>query len=317
MKKEEQFEMIENYLAGQLSVKERAAFEQAVRADEELAWELEVQRDMHQLMATQPIDDLRNNLKAISLEFDEEGKAVGTKEKGKPKSNGWRWPLLGVFLLLGVWGVVHLSSSAESPTSALENQSTPASSEVERGEEEASEMATPIEEKEAQSPTETVAPAPQQQQTTTPAPTPTEKIKDTKNPPPIAFHYEPNPAIEAELSSGLRGDYDFEIVAPAEEAKLAIQNGQTTFLLEGTLDTDKTPEDDFSLVLEMYSNRKEDYEEGDFLVQLPLELEGGATPYGFRLSVAFEAEAWRLYYYLVKDVYSGAVLTGGRIMSNE
>lgn len=82
--------------------------------------------------------------------------------------------------------------------------------------------------------------------------------------------------------------------------------------MEGTLETAKRPEKDFELLLELYSNEAGAYRNSQTILQEILSLEEVSDDtYRFATTHKIELQP-RLYYYLLRDDFSGAVLLGGR-----
>ncbi len=128
----------------------------------------------------------------------------------------------------------------------------------------------------------------------------------------IAANYEANTLIESEFGTSLRGNYAFNITAPKTDESFSLQENQLNWMLEGSLETTKRPEQDFSLLLEIYTNESELYKASKPLVQSPIALEEvEESVYHFTYQQALNVDL-RLYYYLLRDDFTGAVLAGGR-----
>ena len=126
-----------------------------------------------------------------------------------------------------------------------------------------------------------------------------------------AANYDVNPLIENELNSFLRGDYDVKKIAPKDDVVYEAKNGRINFSYQGELDTEKIPEDDFSLVMEIYSNEIEAFKKNEFIIQRPVKINSDTSPFELSWTAIFDAQA-KLYYYLLRDDYSGVILNGGR-----
>ena len=72
MKKDQAtYELIEQYLQGQLAGEALADFEKQLESDEELRAELAVQRELHDLLGDAEVNDLDAKLDVLSKEFAE------------------------------------------------------------------------------------------------------------------------------------------------------------------------------------------------------------------------------------------------------
>lgn len=135
---------------------------------------------------------------------------------------------------------------------------------------------------------------------------------ESSKPQMIAANYEANSLIESEFGTSLRGNYTFNITTPKANQRFSLQDGKLNWILEGSLETNKRPDRDFSLLLEIYTNSTEQYQRSKPLAQSPISLEEvEESVYRFTYQQALNVDL-RLYYYLLRDDFTGAVLAGGR-----
>jgi len=296
MLEQEQYEQIEIYLAQQMNEAEQQAFEQALAKDDALREALTVHQDMQSLYASKTKDTLRASLQQIRKEFDDNGKALNSRPGFAPevkRSYRWLWLLLAVATGIAYYVYATAKAVQENPRPITEP--------------------TPIQ------PIEQTPSAPTEGNThevesiTIP---PVERDDKEVSPPaknlPIAANDEPNPRLEAEIRSFLRGDFQLELQSPVDDQSVSLILGKARFELAGELETELVPEDDFSLFVEIYHNAPNDFEKGQYVTKQELMLEANETLYTVKQKVQFSASPG-LYYYLIKDDFGGAVLGGGRL----
>ena len=292
--KEQQFEKIENYLSGEMRGEDRRDFEQEVENDTELKMELRLQKEMHEYMVSSPKDDLRESLSRLNDEFSE----------GDTNKNTFpfrRWLLGFLMVLIGVAGWFFLSErdagsfADDNDNSTTVEQQVPQNQTGEKND---------IENKGDESGTQGSNNGGTKEEV--------ENKKKTVPPRPIAEagNYQLNPVIEAELGDNLRGGYEFILSEPEKGKVFNSNNGQLNFILKGSLTTDKIPEEDFSLLLEIYDNEEENYKQEKPALQKAISL-SGESPFLFELNSEIKVQE-RFYYYLIKDDFSGVVLAGGK-----
>ena len=122
----------------------------------------------------------------------------------------------------------------------------------------------------------------------------------------------PNPQLEAELGSMLRGDFSLDIQSPTAQQTIYVRNGEISLTLTALLETQLLPGDDFSLFIEIYSNVPVDFRNSNYVINHPLTVYNNSTPYSIQESVTLTTQPG-LYYYLIRDDFSGATLGGGRL----
>ncbi|MGK0363971.1 MAG: hypothetical protein ACI85O_001025 [Saprospiraceae bacterium] len=138
-----------------------------------------------------------------------------------------------------------------------------------------------------------------------------QKVEEKTETPVYAANYDANPLIENELNSFLRGDYKVTKISPIGERTYIAKDGRISFSYRGELETEKMPEDDFSLIMEIYSNELDAFKLERFIIQSPVDLSSEASPYQLAWAANFDVEP-KLYYYLLRDDYSGVTLNGGK-----
>lgn len=120
-------QQIQRYLDGEMSASEQQAFEQKIAADETLAQEIVLQKDISSLLADTPENALRKNLQTLSDQHK------SSSSSGRSWKNFiWLTPLLLVF---GIWffssspndGSEEISTStpSEIPSTPVDSPSSP------------------------------------------------------------------------------------------------------------------------------------------------------------------------------------------------
>ena len=103
---EEKHRKIEDYLHRKLKGESRKKFEQEMQADDQLSKEVDLHRDMEELLSDSPENALRKNLSLLGKEAD---------RASAPKSNRWAIAILIPLLLTIVWWFWTGSNSDQSP----------------------------------------------------------------------------------------------------------------------------------------------------------------------------------------------------------
>lgn len=283
----EKFEKIDDYLSGDMNDQEKTAFENDLVNDEELSKEFSFRKDVHRLMTSSPRDAFKDNLANVDAAYV--APKSGTTAKGK-------WNIL-LFALIGIAIVGIVTLQIKNLPSAPEESSTPS-------------VSTPELPKDNQKEVKQEEPAKnttQKEEETKPKSPP--KTEQTQAPKPK--FYADNALLENAIGSNLRGNYKWSIKTPLANTSLAASNGKATFHLIGMLETDDLPGEDFELILEIYSNEEGNFEQKKSILSQPLGLSNDEAPFMFDYSVDLSVEP-RLYYYLIKDDFTGAVLYGGK-----
>ncbi len=271
----DKFEQIEDYLAGRLTGEAREQFERAAQNDPELAAQLALYRDMASSLAPAPEDALRASLDQLN-------------RRQARKNRRWWW--LAALLLLTAGAAVWLIRRPSAPPAAP--------------------------------PQNTQLGAPPVAQQTTPASPPTPNPDSLKRPPDtgsrpeappprLAAAFEPNPRLEAQLGSRMRGDdYRFRIHRPAANAALKRLGGKVDFLLSGALETGAARVDaPFRLLV--FSNKPQDYADFRFLLAAPLAFEKSGDAFRFQYTSSLKMTPG-LYYFLIEAEDSGLVYYGAK-----
>ena len=99
------YELIEQYLQGELTGEAMADFEQQLQTDEELREEVQVQREVHEMLGDTELTALDEKLSAIRSEFEEEGIETGQADEAPVvKLNPYRrlWLVAAAVLTLAI-----------------------------------------------------------------------------------------------------------------------------------------------------------------------------------------------------------------------
>lgn len=277
---EDKYQKIQAYLDQEMSEKEARAFEREISADQELAQELKLHREMEDLLADSPENALRKSLDLLGQEAKGENPKQGFNSR-------WLWLLLPVLLGLTWW----LSRDNAVPDGIerdppIEQQAPPS-----RGEEQLPPKQE--EEPENQQPTEE-APPPQRQND--------QDSKAQEEPPrAIAANFTPNPSLEFLMENNLRdNDIRIELVEQQENVRLTQAGEAISFEVRYAVQSREDPSPiDFKLHL--FSNDRQAFE--DFsplstndLAVVPIE----ADRYQIDFAASFTLQPG-LYYYLLED----------------
>lgn len=277
-------QQIEAYLLNQLSESEKATFQTKLLFDKKLQEEV---KRMRQIQKGAVIEKQVASSKGTKTAF-------------------WKW--LVPLLVIGLIGT-YFSSQKET--------TNPSNEQLDK----TTDIFLPIEAPKAEQLPAVETESKNEEKTVTPTKQPKKKPNSIKKEVPVASeriryasNYTVNPVLEAALTANLRGDYDFTIKTPKTAQTFELKNNKITWNLTGELITDNLPEEDFSLILEVYVNKKDVYENGETFLQVPITLEKiEETKYRFTSSHQLEV-ARRLYYYLLRDDFSGATFTGGKFL---
>ncbi len=225
---EQQYEQIEQYLAGTLTGTDLEAFEQALQTDPELAKEVALHQMAQNFLSDGAELDLRRNLDAISTNFFFKDQA---NKQGGWKGNSW-------LVLFGVVGLsVLIYFLIKSPANPGET-STPSIQD--------STQLSP--EQETSEPQQTIDTS-----ITNPANTTTTNPEE----PPIAARdpFAVNPILEALLATDQQSNI-FEFTEM--EASTNFINNQTNLIIEGELYTAISP-DSMNLQIQVFNNDPVNY----------------------------------------------------------
>ncbi|MCB0586983.1 MAG: hypothetical protein KDD06_16885 [Phaeodactylibacter sp.] len=269
---------IEQYLSGELSAGERERFRQEMESDEELRAEVALHRMLQEEFGDRPRQELIQKLDTLGEQyFGPPPPSVGRK--------GWRLILAVILVVLAGSGVIWLSLSSPAPEEARPD----------------------TEERIPHAPEAPVFPEPpntSRQEGVPAQPAPPEHEDRTSGPVAQAnpADFAPNPYFEGLMNGTVRGE---GLRFSAVNAR--VENGQ--FILQGQVR--KPAAEERSLAVFVYSNKEQDYIDGNVLLRFPLnlqpdmEVEPVLTPAGeelqaFDFTVA-ERVTWRpgLYYYFL------------------
>ena len=285
---EEKHRKIEDYLHNKLRGESRKEFEQEMQADDQLSKEVELHRDMEDLLSDSPENALRKNLSILGKEAD---------TASAPKSNRWAIAILIPILLTMVWWFWTGSNSDQSPDSNTvpqEQQTSPAIP---------TEELSPIPAQDApmeQPQEEEVEPQPTTP--TTPPPSPGRK-RGQREPAPraIAANIVPNPSLEFLIENNLRdAEMSVKFTMKQKDIQLAAAADPSPFQIKIELQSrEDISQQDFKLHL--FSNDRQAFD--DFspvntsdLTITPIE----GDIYGIDFAKSYTLEPG-LYYYIIED----------------
>lgn len=209
---EDTYQKIQRYLDQEMSSEELAAFEKIIDADQEVAREVALHKDMAELLADTPENKLRQSLKILNDQAKD--------DSGKPgySLRYWLW-LIPLFLTaIGWWFFKSDKSIAPSENvTSKEVQTEPA---IELEEKDQTQKA---EEKPEQG---LKVPEDQNETLEPKEPAPIQKPSDT--PPPIAANFEPNPAIEFLIENNVRNN-DFQLEVEKRQNDITLPSATEAF----------------------------------------------------------------------------------------
>ncbi len=284
---EETYDKIQRYLDGELTAQERAAFEQEMETDQELALEVALHTDMEELLADSPENELRQTLHRLGDEVD--GVSTSTGRSLLPK---WVWLLIPLVLFAGWWLLQPPLEEAPSTEDIMEQTETTG----EGTEEEATEMQQlpqEIEEEEA------IPETPKKTQEKERGPRGKEK-EPTSTSRPIAANFDPNPSLEFLIDNNLRSD-DYEWTEIQLQKNITgTANQPFAFRFAGTLETaaDLSGQE---FKLHLFSNDPSAFDNFEPLSTNDLTVQKKANEsyqINFQKSMTL---APGLYYYLIED----------------
>lgn len=300
---EEIYRNIQRYLDDQLGPEDREAFEREMKANAELAREVELNREMKTFLADTPENELRRNLQLLGEQAQE--------PKTGLSGGWWRWLVFILPLVLISWWLLRDSQENSRVESVVPQEETPAPA-VNQDED-----VTPP-------PQEKTDPK-QEDAKTIPAPE-TQRSKETETPPekpiqatdkdrgPIAANVDPLPALELLIDNNVRSD-DFQWVDtnPPPDVSQPSPGAAFSFRFSGTLTSEANlAEKEFQLHL--FSNAPDAFAAFDPLFSFPLTVEG--TP-----EATFQVDFQKtltlrpgLYYYLIEEVATERIFWVGKFM---
>ena len=283
MDKQTHFEKIEQFLAGKLKGKALENFEQQLQTQEDFAQEVDLHKQLKESIKHSPEDDLRANLNKLANRHS----PSPAKKRFSP------WGIMAIIILFGglsLWFFINDSPIKKNPVI----------------EEKINEPSTPSIDKEAPVNTKKVPTQKEEQQKKVFKKE--QKVKPERKNIPIAANLEINPVLDSQIGNATRGgDYHFTIKSPKKEAYLKTELGVSVFEFSGLLETD---ESDISSTFQvhLFSNKKEDYENFDTKLTLPLEFnkkEDGVFEFSLTQRIKLSPG---LFYYLLEDADSGEII---------
>lgn len=302
MDKQKRQEQIERFLHGDLSREERKAFAQAMEQDPELAEEVALQRLIREELSDHPKQAFLNELNTLSDEFF--GPAEGSPEpetaQEKPGRRSWKYGLGALIILL--LGFLAWQYFQPAPPPATE-QSIPAPpvSEPAPSPENAPASPTPPEKSEAPEPKAPPAEA---------EPAPVQPIAEAD-----PANFTPHPYLHDLIDRQVRsGEWTIDLKAELSPQGLLSVEGQIT---------SQEPLQDQEFLLFVYSNKGEDYLNGDYLIRDAVELqkaqdepgpaEEGESRYAFSWQKTVDwTPGW--YYYFLARARDEEPLVVGRVV---
>ena len=280
------YRRIDEYLENELSSDERRNFEQAMSEDEELAKEVALQKEIQELLADTPENELRQNLERLNKQL---------VEKETPSRPGWQWGALLLLLILPIiwWLYKPGEENIEPPTinqeqqESLKEDNSPSTEEIPE-----KDIDLPINREKDQAPAKI-----EKTKESKPKP-PTQKQKD---PGPIAANFDPNPSIEFLISNNLRsGDIEWNDIQKPQNKLPSSGNASIPFRFSAKLQSSEDlTEKKFKLHL--FSNEEEAFDNFEPMTSFDLNLNSiseGVYSIDFQADLSLTPG---LYYYLIED----------------
>lgn len=281
------YRRIDEYLENELSSDERRNFEQAMSEDEELAKEVALQKEIQELLADTPENELRQNLKRLNKQVVETG--------GTPSRPKWQWGGLLLLLIPIIWWWFYKpgEENIEPPIINQEHQESlkeDNSSSIEEMPEK--DIDLPINREKDQAPAKI-----EKTKESKPNP-PTQKQKD---PGPIAANFDLNPSIEFLISNNLRSDdIEWSDIQKPQNKLQSSGNASIPFRFSAKLQSSEDlTEKKFKLHL--FSNKEEAFDNFEPLTSFDLNLNSvseGVYSIDFQVDLSLTPG---LYYYLIED----------------
>ncbi len=283
---ENMHEKIEDYLSGQMEGEALRQFEKEMQENAVLAEEVALYRDMAGALRPSREEALRENLALLDKKY-------ATQQAGKKGAGRW-WIILMVLLAMAVgWWLKKI---------ATDTPNTPATEDQTPREPENNLPDTPAQKNSG----DLILPGTPEQKQTPPVAQDQSSSKKEDDTALLAANFEPNPQLEALMDSQVRGEaYRFRVREPLLNARLRLQNGQTTLVASGVLETAAaeviTP---FRALL--FSNKKEDYRNFKPAFSQNLLFDKSGEGFRFALNTRLSLSPG-LYYFLIEDEDSGTL----------
>lgn len=285
---EEKYRKIEDYLGNRLKGESRKKFEQEMQADDQLSKEVELHKDMEELLSDSPENALRKNLKQLAEEAAPVSKKVPSK---------WALALLVPVLVALTWWFFSGNNTSHETAPTPESEEIIPATQDEGSDRDVlnKERLDPIESE----PEETTEPA---DKPTTPPPNPGRK-RGQREPAPraIAANFVPNPSLEFLIENNLRDtELSVKLTKKQTDVQLGAADAPTPFRIKLQLQSrEDVSQQDFKLHL--FSNDRQAFDDfspiaSDDLTIVPLE----ADRYEIDFTKSYSLQPG-LYYYLIED----------------
>lgn len=286
---EKKHQRIADYLGNRLKEDSRKQFEQEMQADDQLSKEVELHRDMEELLSDSPENALRKNLKLLG----EQAETTSTRKPSK-----WGVALIIPILLVAIWWFwggtdsvqedhVVPETEVEEPKPAVPNSELPLA---------------PTEDSPVNSQGSDEETAPPPKPTSPPPPSPGRKRGQRESAPrAIAANFVPNPSIEFLIENNLRDtDLTVKLTKKQPSVRLTSNEDPTPFQIKVQLQSrEDISQQEFKLHL--FSNDRQAFD--DFspistndLSIVPVE----ADVYEIDFTKSYSLEPG-LYYYIIED----------------
>lgn len=307
MEKQKFYEMIEQYLEGQLSQNELDDFELQIKQDAQFAKEVQLHQAIHNELEDKTKLSLRKNLGVLKEEFAET--PVVNLPPQKSIRGSKRWLAIAASLLLASLAIWYFTNrpSSQAPIIVDDKNDLPQSIEVQPKDE------IPIDEVQEEIVNEDKIPSSSNQEKQEP-----KIIEDKSQAPKInntQLAFEPNSKMENLLANNLSNDkYNFSFESPNFAEGLNYENGNLDIVFAGKFLTSEDL-DDKELVLEIYNN-KIVFPEGNTLFSKKIEMkEKEEEGFAFANEVEFEFEEFvqtklpeGLYYFILSEKGNSKIL---------
>lgn len=273
---------IEAYLSGELEGEALTRMESRLKADEDFATEVQVNRNLSRFLGPDVEHELEESLAEVGRQFTDKK----TYNLGR---RGIQILLLVFLVLLGKW---YFYDRQEAPVEISPAETTLPPSRVEPAEEEAPHPIEP--ELPAQEKTVPVAPRPEVDE-------PAESQPSSR---PIAAHFAPNPLLEDQIGNTSRSiDFEIALTQPNPNYSFKRVQGKINFQLEGQV---KTSEEaiETPLQLLLFTNKVEAYEAYQPIKAIPLTLGTAEEVFSFSYQESMSLSSG-LYYMLIEDMDTG------------
>lgn len=281
------YDQIQKFLDKEMTEEELRNFQEESDANEALASEVGLNREMKDFLADTPENELRKNLQILN-------QRVTTDPNGTPfpwKYFLWAMPLF----IIGAFWFFNLDNdepeiAQEAPLGQVEEATNVLQDSVKEENIIVPEEITPLQE-------EPPAPALPEKKTKKEKPNST-KPKDT--PRPIAGNFEPNPSLEFYIGNNLRDNFELVVEQKQANAKITSENEDVNFQIALLLKTEKDLSNN-NYKLYIFSNDKAAFSDFSPISTDDLtinKIEEGAYRIAFQKTIKLMPG---LYYYMLED----------------